>query len=71
MLDTPGYPTPAEAVRQQFADTFEPGDVLEQLGYPEASTATLAIVRDGVSVWSVRVSNYGGGWLVETDSRRG
>jgi hypothetical protein len=71
MLDTPGYPTPAEAVRHQFADAFEPGDVLEQLGYPEASPATLALVRGGVSVWGFTVTDYGRGWLVESDSRCG
>ena len=71
MPDTPGYPTPADAVRRQFADAFEPGDVLEQLGYPEARTATLAIVRDGVNVWGFAVSDHGAGWLVDTDSRCG
>jgi hypothetical protein len=71
MLDTPGYPTPAEAVRHQFADAFEPGDVLEQLGYPEASPATLALVRDGVTAWGVTVTDSGRGWLVESDSRCG
>jgi hypothetical protein len=71
MPDTRGSSTPAEAVRAQFADAFEPGDALEQLGYPEASTATLSLVRDGVSVRSFSVSDYGDGWLVETDSRCG
>jgi hypothetical protein len=71
MPETPGSSTPAEAVRAQFADAFEPGDALEQLGYPEASTATLSLVRDGVSVRSFSVSDYGDGWLVETDSRCG
>ena len=51
-----------EAVRAQFADAFEPGDALEQLGYSEASTATLSLVRDGVSVRSFCVSDYGDGW---------
>jgi hypothetical protein len=71
MRDAPGYPTPAEAVRRQFADAFEPGDVLEQLGYPEASPATLALVRDGISIWGFTVTDYGRGWLVESDSRCG
>jgi hypothetical protein len=69
MRDAPGHPTPAEAVRRQFPNAFEPGDVLEQLGYRESSTPTFSIVRDGRAVWSFAVRDYGGGWLVESDSR--
>jgi hypothetical protein len=67
-----GAPTPAEAVKQQFSDQFEPGDVLEQLGYTEQETPTLSLVRDGVSVWGFQVTPLaGGGWAVESDSRCG
>jgi hypothetical protein len=70
--DSRGYPTPAEAVREQFSAHFEPGDVLEQVGYPEEDTPTLSIVRDGVSVWGFQlVRDEAGGWIVDTDSRCG
>lgn len=68
--DARGEPTPSEAIRSQFAPAFEPGDVLEQLGYPEESTPGFSLVRDGVIVRSfeMRRDNFGG-WLVDSDAR--
>jgi hypothetical protein len=68
--DARGEPTPSAAIRSQFARAFEPGDVLEQLGYPEESTPRFSLVRDGVIIWSfeVRGDNFGG-WLVDSDAR--
>jgi hypothetical protein len=64
--DARGEPTPGEAIRSQFPSAFEPGDVLEQLGYPQQETPGFALVRDGVIVRSfeVRRDNFGG-WLVD------
>jgi hypothetical protein len=69
--DAKGHPTPEDAVRRQFADAFEPGDVLERFESPPDRVA-LGIVRDGEPIRGFEVMRAGdGGWLVTSDSRVG
>jgi hypothetical protein len=69
--DAEGYPTPENAVRRQFADAFEPGDVLERFESPPDWVA-LGIVRDGEPIRGFEVMRAGdGGWLVTSHSRDG
>jgi len=69
--DTRGYPTPIEAVRRHYEERIRPGDVLEQLGYPDEVTPNFALIRDGVTIAAFEVGSYAGGWLVESDTSCG
>jgi hypothetical protein len=59
-----GLADPVEAARDRLGSTFEPGDDLLVVGYPEAEgERNLADVRDGKTVASVEVALGNTGWF--------
>jgi hypothetical protein len=60
----PEYSDPVEAAREKLGSRLKPGDVLEQVGYPEAAESrTVAAVRDGVTVATVEIARGDSGWF--------